>query len=238
MYEPAYLQELFDNLQEHSYDLVSTVTSLGFTRFWRNQGVNTLNLQPGMSVGDFMSGTGEAWRCLLKKIGPEGKIVSLDFSRRMIIRAKNHKDKHRYPSIQVIRGDSTKLPLPSSSLDAIYSGYGVKTFSADLQKEFVEETLRVLKPGGLFSLVEVSVPDSKLLRQLQHFYMYNIMPVALSTFPDNYDRFLEINNYLFDFNGGTSLQNEFRKAGAEVKRTPMTGGLATIISGHKIRRNP
>lgn len=134
----------------------------------------------------------------------------------------------------MIRGDTTNLPLLSDSLDAVYSGYGIKTLSDEMRKKFAKETLRVLKPDGKFSLVEVCEPASKPMQLLQYFYMYQLMPLAFSTMPENYQRFLEINTYLFKFNGGTALENDFREMGAQnLERTPMMGGLTMVLCGHK-----
>jgi demethylmenaquinone methyltransferase/2-methoxy-6-polyprenyl-1,4-benzoquinol methylase len=65
----------------------------------------------------------------------------------------------------------------------------VKTLSPEGQRKFVEEIRRILKPGGVFGLVEVSVPEFTLLRLPYMFYLTTIVPIfgrLLLGNPDNY----------------------------------------------------
>lgn len=233
IYSPAFLQELFDDLQLNHYDQIASLTSFGLVDRWRKMGVEKLNLQAGMLVGDLMGGTGEAWDNILNRIGPEGRVLSVDFSHEMNNGARDRQEKRSDRSIGVIRADATRLPIEGNTLDAVYSGYGIKTLSPVMRRQFVEEMSRVLKPGGNFSFVEVAVPESMLLEALQRFYMYQFMPKALGLFDGYYEKFLMINEYLHDFNKGEKLVQDLKETDFTVETNPLCGGLATIISGSK-----
>src|SRR3989344_94507 len=230
-YSPVYLQGLFDDLSG-SYELVSTLSSLGLTELWRRNAAHVLRLKQGMVVGDFMGGTGESWKHLLPFIGPDGHIFSIDFSKGMINGAEQRKQRNRYSNVSLMTSDATTLPFEDNSLDAIFSGYGVKTLCSDLHNFFAKEMKRVLKPGGRFATVEITVPSQRALQRLQHLYMYKMMPLAFALFDGHYDRFLMINRYLADFGDGSNLTVVFDQVGlSEVESLPMSGGLATIITG-------
>lgn len=233
-YSHAYLRKLFDVLADNSYELVSTFSSLGLIELWRRNSVRALGLASGMVVGDLMGGAGESWKHILPSIYPHGHVFSIDFSQGMVNGAQRRFKRNGHSNISVVMGDATALPLEDGSLDAIFSGYGVKTLCTELHDPFVEEIKRVLKQGGRFAMVEVTIPSSRVLQSLQRFYMLQMMPLAFAPFAGNYDRFLMINKYLLDFGSGSNLAEAFNRVGfAEVQTLPMSGGLATVITGTK-----
>ena len=55
--------------------------------------------------------------------------------------------------IKFITGSIDKVPLPDGSLDAISCHHSFEHFSKDLDKKFITECLRLLKPGGRLVIV-------------------------------------------------------------------------------------
>lgn len=99
-YDSEYLANLFDRMGP-TYDIVNVVTSFGFCNVWRRQCVAGARLGLGAEVADLMAGSGECWPYLLPKIGPEGKIHSVDFSNVMSDRQRKRQAKHGLPQVEV-----------------------------------------------------------------------------------------------------------------------------------------
>jgi demethylmenaquinone methyltransferase/2-methoxy-6-polyprenyl-1,4-benzoquinol methylase len=74
IYSPEYVGQLFERMSA-TYDRVNRITSFGFSVRWRRQCVRLLDLKPGMTVADFMTGMGEAWPHILAGIGTTGQFL-------------------------------------------------------------------------------------------------------------------------------------------------------------------
>ncbi len=175
LYAPAFVRALFDDMAD-TYERVNEVTSFGFARRWRRQAVERLDVPTGATVLDEMTGMGEGWPYLARRLGPGGRIVAIDLSAGMLAHAEARR--HRVStSVEVRQGDALETGLPDGSVDAVLCLFGLKTLSPTQQAAFATEIARVLRPGGCASLIEVSVPPAMLLRVPYLFYLKHVIPV-------------------------------------------------------------
>ena len=71
--------------------------------------------------------------------------------------------------------DCTALTLPSNSFDAVMAAFGIRNF-ADLDKGLAE-MCRVLKPGGMLTILELTTPVRTPMKQLFKVYSHTVLPV-------------------------------------------------------------
>ena len=102
--------------------------------------------QPGMTVLDLASGTGEPGISLAKHVGPEGHVTALDQSAELLKIAGERASQARLTNFSTRPADVHSLPLPENSFDLNTCRFGVMFF-ADIGKA-LREAHRVLKPGG------------------------------------------------------------------------------------------
>src|SRR5690606_35472036 len=103
------------------------------------------------------------------------KITGLDISPGMLeIGKKKIAEKKLDNKIEMVLGDSEALPFVNSSFDAVTVAFGVRNFE-DLEKGLTE-IYRVLKPGGIFVVLETSVPTKFPYKQGYRFYTRRILP--------------------------------------------------------------
>src|ERR1700754_3733806 len=98
IYAPAFIRGLFDEMSA-TYGVTNYISSFGFTERWRKQCVDQVELRPGMTVCDLMTGMGESWEVLSRRLGGPGHLIALDFSQAMCARAQTRTV--LFPQLQV-----------------------------------------------------------------------------------------------------------------------------------------
>ncbi len=231
IYDQRFLQNLFDEMQG-SYERVSNICSFGFNRRWRKQLIKLMKIEGG-HVCDFMTGTGEAWIYLLPKIGANGRLTAIDFSNQMVAGAERRKQKYGYKNINILDEDVLANSLSEESLDIIVCSYGVKTLSKMNQIQFAEQVKRVLKPGGICGLVEISIPSFNLLQWTYFAYLKYVVPIIGQIFLGNHENYRMLSTYLAYFKNCTALKETFLNHGFHVESHSFFFGCATGLIAKK-----
>ncbi len=165
---PRFVRALFDASASH-YDWVSGVMSLGSDRAYRRRVLQANGLVPGMRMLDLACGTGMVSGPALQIVGNRGSVVSLDASLMML---REGVEKGR--TTQPLQGRCEQLPLLDEIFDFLCMGFGLRHM-ADLGGAF-SECSRVLKPGGILLLLELTRPGSKPAFDLLKFYLKTVVP--------------------------------------------------------------
>ncbi len=120
-------------------------------------------IKPGDIVVDLGSGAGNDCFVARSLTGENGKVIGIDFTERMIEKARANADKLGYNNVEFRLGDIEQMPISANSADVVVSNC-VLNLVPNKFKAFAE-TLRVLKPGGHFSVSDI-VLDGKLPEEL------------------------------------------------------------------------
>ena len=148
------VQGMFDSIS-NSYDDLNRVMTMRLDIAWRrNVRKRVAEIQPE-KILDVATGTGDL-AIELTKI-PQAHITGLDLSEGMLsVGKKKVTDLNLSSRIEMVLGDSEKLPFPDASFDAVTVSFGVRNFE-DLEKG-LKEIHRVLQPKGRLVILETSVP--------------------------------------------------------------------------------
>lgn len=176
-YNEVEIAALFDRMGP-SYDLINRVASFGFCELWRAQCVGNFPMHSGAVVIDLMAGSGECWPYIQRKIRPEGRLWSVDFSPVMCARQRqrNARRGHGAAPVEILCENALSLTLPDARADFVVSAFGLKTFDTTRLHQLAAETFRLLKPGGCCSFLEISVPPAPALQWSYLFYIDAIVP--------------------------------------------------------------
>jgi demethylmenaquinone methyltransferase/2-methoxy-6-polyprenyl-1,4-benzoquinol methylase len=230
---PDYVRDLFDRVS-NTYGYTNYLASFGFTERWRKQCVDKLPQFSEAAIGiDLMCGRGETWRQLFRRRPRVTKLTALDISPVMIAGAKEHARKIGVENVEFIEIDVFENALPPSSFDFVISTFGVKTFNPEQLRHLASEINRILKPGGAFSLIEVSDPRGWWLRYLYMFYLRRVMPVIEKVFLGYSYGFSMIGVYVDRFGDCSALKRDLEAYGLNVDFTRYFFGCATGLSGSK-----
>lgn len=224
------VEQMFDNISGN-YDGLNRVISFGIDVKWRRKVIELVKATSPNSVLDIATGTGDLAISMTQTNAT--RIVGLDISEGMLaVGRKKIKEKHLSERIEMIQADSEALPFEDDSFDAITVAFGIRNFET-LEKG-LGEIYRVLKPKGIFVILETSVPTRFPFKQGYFFHTRVILPVIGKLFSKDKVAYSYLSESAASFPYGEELNNILRKIGfIEVEDQPQTFGVATIYSATK-----
>jgi arsenite methyltransferase len=110
-------------------------------------------MKTGDTVVDLGSGAGNDCFIALSAVGLTGKVIGIDFTEKMIDKARQNAEKLQYNNVEFRLGDIENIPIGSNKADVIVSNC-VLNLVSNKYKAF-GEIYRVLKPGGHFSISDI-----------------------------------------------------------------------------------
>jgi demethylmenaquinone methyltransferase/2-methoxy-6-polyprenyl-1,4-benzoquinol methylase len=222
--------QMFDTISGN-YDGLNRVISFGIDIKWRKKVLELVSAKNPENILDIATGTGDL-AILLAKTNAK-KIVGLDISAGMLeVGIQKIKNKNLDKVIDMVIGDSENLPFPDNHFDAITVSFGIRNFET-LDKGLAE-ILRVLKPKGIFVILETSNPTKTPFKQGYKLYTQNILPIIGKLFSKDNVAYGYLSESASVFPFGEELNNILRKIGfIEVQDMPQTFGVATIYTASK-----
>lgn len=112
-------------------------------------------IKKGDIVVDLGSGAGNDVFVARAIVGEEGKVVGIDFTDEMIIKANYNNDKLGYKNVEFRLGEIENLPITDNFADVIVSNC-VLNLVPDKNKAF-SEIYRALKPGAHFCVSDIVI---------------------------------------------------------------------------------
>jgi len=222
--------QMFDTISGN-YDDLNRIISFGIDVKWRKKVLQLVSNKKPEKVLDIATGTGDL--AILMTSTTANEIVGLDISAGMLEVGKNKiAQKNLSSKIEMVLGDSESIPYPDNYFDAITVAFGVRNFET-LEKGLAE-ILRVLKPKGIFVILETSVPTKFPYKQGYAFHSKVVLPLVGRLFSKDQSAYTYLSNSANEFPFGEVLNNILRKVGfIEVEHLPQTFGVATIYHASK-----
>ena len=148
------------------YDLMNDLMSFGIHRFWKRTLARLCAPSARQLIVDLAGGTGDVAALVA---APDRTVVVCDPSLAMMRRGR----KRAAGGVIWIGGTGERIPLASSSADAVTISFGIRNVTD--MRETLEEILRVLKPGGRFLCLEFSRP-SAAVRPFYRLFSIAVIP--------------------------------------------------------------
>lgn len=155
-----------------AYDFMNGAMSLGMHKKWQRRLVEEIcRRSPGIIV-DLATGTGEVALALHRAL-PQARIAGLDISEGMLALAR---EKDGAAAVDFRCADALATGLPEGSVDAVTIAYGVRNF-ADIPGG-LREMARILRPGGVACVLELSEPANAVVRAGYRLYTRTLVPLV------------------------------------------------------------
>ncbi|MFD2630689.1 demethylmenaquinone methyltransferase [Oceanobacillus kapialis] len=214
------------------YDKMNSIISFQRHKSWRKDVMRRMHIEKGAHVLDVCCGTGDWAISSSSAVGPNGKVVGLDFSENMLSIAKKKQSELQLQQLELIHGNAMELPYEDNSFDYVTIGFGLRNVP-DYQT-VLKEMYRVVKPGGKVVCLETSQPTLIGFRQLYYLYFRFIMPLLGRMMAKSYKEYAWLHESAKDFPNKQKLKSMFLQAGfSRVDVKSYTGGVAAMHMGYK-----
>jgi demethylmenaquinone methyltransferase / 2-methoxy-6-polyprenyl-1,4-benzoquinol methylase len=206
------------------YDRMNTVMTAGLHHEWRRRATDLAALVPGGRALDVATGTGDLAFELAARVAPDGEVVGVDFSERMLELARA-KAEVRAAELGGMRlrfetGNALALPYADDEFDAATVGFGARNFS-DLARG-LSEMARVVRPGGRVVVLEITTPHRPPLSTFFQMWFDRVVP-ALGRLADS-QAYSYLPNSVKRFPGPEELAAGMWRAGLRNIRYVLTAG--------------
>lgn len=176
----AQVQRMFDSIAP-AYDTMNTLMTFGLCRWWRNRAISALKgalakkAADKVDLLDLATGTGDVAFHLATTF-PKARVTGADFSPGMLARARERlatlpADLRARVSFE--QADCLALPYADASFDAITVAYGVRNF--ERLADGLQQMWRVLRPGGVLCVVELSCPEKQPFKAGYNLYSNHLI---------------------------------------------------------------
>ncbi len=138
------------------YDGISQLAALavgGGSRFHRLP-LQNLTIRHETKILDLCCGSGQATRFLVEY---SQDVTGLDASPLSLGRAKRN-----VPRASYVEGLAEEMPLPDNQFDIVHTSVALHEMTPAVLRQIIKEVYRVLKPGGIFTLVDFHKPTNFL----------------------------------------------------------------------------
>ena len=168
------VREMFDDIAP-SYDRLNHVLSMNVDKLWRRHALKEIVDGTAQRILDVACGTGDSTISIAKAAAAGTEVIGADISEGMMALVKGKAEKAGVGeriSLQVADGEA--LPYEEGTFDRVTCAFGIRNF--EHKEKGLEEFLRVLKPGGKVVVLELSVPQNRLVRWAYDLYFLHVLP--------------------------------------------------------------
>ena len=168
------VEAMFDNIAP-AYDFMNRAMSFGLHRLWLRSCLKRIRRKsPEQPWLDVATGTADV-AISLARLDPAAKITGIDLSEGMLMLGRRKVTEAGLSDrVELLKADCLSLPFADNSMGLVTVAYGVRNFQ-HLDKG-LSEMARVLKPGGMLAIIELSPPTSPLVKPLYDIYTRHIIP--------------------------------------------------------------
>lgn len=232
--DPHRIKEMFGSIAKN-YDRTNAILSFQLHKHWNSNLVKQVTSnQNSMTLLDLCCGTGDIAFQFLKKSKTPKSAILVDFCPEMLECAKDKALRLNlsHHQIKYLQADVQNIPLENQLVSMATMAYGIRNVKNPVQ--CFQEVHRILKPGGIFGILELTQPTSPLIRLGHSFYLRLILPLFGKLLTSNQDAYQYLSKSIHQFTPPSQLENQLTEIGFKhTLQTPLALGIATIILAQK-----
>lgn len=227
------VERMFDSIAP-AYDFMNRAMTLGIDNIWRACAVRMVASRSPREILDVATGTGDL-AIRLARAAKDCRVTGIDLSEGMLSIGRGKvAEAGLSDRISFLKADCLSLPFPDASFDAVTVAYGVRNFE-HLDRGYAEMA-RVLRPGGMLCVIELSTPRGKLTRPLYDLYTLRVIPALGRAVSSDKSAYTYLPASIAAMPQGEEMLRLMTEAGlSEPRLRRMTFGVCTIYTAVKGR---
>lgn len=252
MAEKNFVRSMFNNIAP-TYDKLNHILSLNIDKIWRKKAVKRIvknlknsetenlktnsqifsfsdsQLQKYSQVLDVACGTADSTIALAKAGVP--RVVGVDISEGMLkVGEKKIEELNLNSVISLKVEDCENLSFNDNTFDAAFIAFGIRNFED--KKKGLKELHRVLKPNGPLLILELSVPQNKILLSLYKLYFLHILPFIGKKISGDNKAYTYLPQSVMNFPKPKDFLQTMEECGfKDVRQKALTFGLCRMYEG-------
>ena len=252
MAEKNYVRSMFNNIAP-TYDKLNHILSLNIDKIWRKKAVKRIvknlknsesenlktnsqilrfsdsQIQENSQVLDVACGTADSTIALAKAGVP--RVVGVDISEGMLkVGVKKIEELKLNSTITLKVEDCENLSFNDNTFDAAFIAFGIRNFED--KKKGLKELHRVLKPNGLLLILELSVPQNRILLSLYKLYFLHILPFIGKKISGDNKAYTYLPQSVMNFPKPKDFLQTMEECGfKDVRQKALTFGLCRMYEG-------
>ena len=168
------VREMFDNIAP-TYDKLNHVLSMNVDKLWRRHALTEIVDGSAQRILDVACGTGDSTVSIAQAAGEGSTVTGVDISEGMMALVERKAEKAGVADrIGLEVADGEALPYADGTFDRVTCAFGIRNF--EHKEKGLSEFLRVLKPGGKAVILELSVPQNRVVRWAYDLYFTHLLP--------------------------------------------------------------
>lgn len=204
------LSRMFNTISD-KYDKFNDIMSMGLARRWRKRAILTLSSYQHDTILDIAAGTADIGIKAFEYIHPK-QITGIDVSEKMLeIGAEKVAAAGLSDKITLKVEDVSNMSFADASFDAAITSFGIRNF--DKLEKSMQEIHRALKPKGKFVILEMSEPQTPVIKQGYLLYTNTLIPFAVKTFSNDPKAYQYLTHSMEAFPQGKELIAILKKNG-------------------------
>ena len=234
--ENSHIALMFNDIAP-TYDRLNHILSLNVDKSWRRKAVRRLKKAIEGVVTpvilDVACGTADSTVQIAKKI-ENAKVYGIDISENMLeIGIDKVKKMNLNDRISFSLSSAESIDFQDNTFDAVLVAFGVRNFSD--RRQGLNEILRVLKPDGTLMVLELSEPQSVIVRWIYNLYFRNVLPLVGKRVSGNADAYRYLQHTVEKFPMPAEFMAILKECGyKELKHKALTCGLCRIYQAKKL----
>lgn len=228
-----HVAQVFSSVAKN-YDVMNDVMSMGLHRLWKRAAVSKMQLRSGLRVLDLAGGSGDLTVLISKQLGTSGKVVLSDINPEMLAEGRKRViNEGLFAAVECVEANAEQLPFADNYFDRIVIGFGLRNVTD--KAAALRSMLRVLKPGGLLTVLEFSQPSSSLLNKIYDVYSFQFLPRMGQLIAKDADSYKYLAESIRMHPDQDSLLAMLQDAGfARCRYSNLAGGIVAIHQGYKL----
>lgn len=225
------VRQMFDSIAP-AYDFMNRAMTMGIDKWWRKVAVKMVKATAPRRILDVATGTGDFAIKLYQDIKPQ-QVTGMDLSDGMLEVARRKVNSRGLESVIAFeQGDCLKLKYDDQSFDAVTVAFGVRNF--EHIEQGYREMHRVLAPGGMLCVVELSTPQNPFTRWFYDLYTLHVIPFIGSLKSHDKSAYRYLPESIAAVPQGNDMLDIMRRAGfSDCHVRTLTLGTCSIYTAQK-----